>query len=131
MRRTCILLDEQFEHPIQVDGDKMIGHGLREVRFDDKTTKKTSIKLQMKPCGSSMSQLYFTDGNDDLLHIPKDIAIYMFDPETSDRILYRPLEISQRYILSPLNDYEIEYDKRLILSLSAQKCWKLTIAQAV
>lgn len=90
------------------------------VRFKD-----TNVFLNIKPCGSSLAMLYFTDENRAVINIPREIEIYTYDSYTYKRVILRPLPKSPRYCLCHTDEYEIEYKNIVIMSMKPQKSWKI------
>lgn len=88
-------------------------------------TRYIEIHLHIKPCGSSLATLYFTDEDNNIIDIPKRIVVYTYDYNTHERIVLKPLPNKPRYCLCHTDDYEIEYYTEKILVLKPQKGWKI------
>ncbi len=89
------------------------------------TSKGIDIFLRMKRIESSLATLYFTDEDNNILEIPKNIVIYTYNNYTAERVVLKPLPNVPRYVLCHTDDYEIEYYSQIILSLKPQRVWKI------
>lgn len=88
-----------------------------------------TIILRMKPCGSSLAQLYFTKPHSNE-PIDPPCYIYTYDAETHVRIPYNPLKGSYRFCLCVTDIYEIVYKNEIVLTLTPQKGWNITEASS-
>ena len=68
--------------------------------------------------------LYFTDEMNNRINIPDGIVVYTYEfQDTYKKIIHNA--IRQVYPLCWTNNYTIEYNKKLIISLNIERKWNI------
>lgn len=83
----------------------------------------SSINLHIKRINNSIAVLYFTDKMNNNISIPNGLVVYTYDFQTNDKTVYASSD--RDYILCWTDDYVIELNKNVILSINNQRKWNI------
>ncbi len=88
----------------------------------------TNIFINIESVNQSVSCLYFTEKKDNHIDkkipIPKNLVVYTRDYRNlNEKKILAPAD--QVYVLCWSDNYEIEYNKELIINISSQRTWNI------
>ena len=84
-----------------------------------------NIVLNIERLSPSTAIVYFTDENHNAMNIPKRLVIFEDEALHTKTILPR-ITNTERYILSWVNNYTIEYKGKSIIDIQCQKSWNIS-----
>ena len=103
--------------------------------FNEKQKKvfdvNEKILLHLEPYSSSISLLYFTDNLKNKIVIPENINVFTYEFQREKMKIHKrriPLEKMDPsiYSLCYTDDYEVEVDGKLFLTIKNQRSWLIT-----
>lgn len=86
----------------------------------------SNIILHIKRINHSVAALYFTDEVGDKINIPDGIVVYTYDYQSPNKKIIQKAH-KQDYPLCWTDNYTIEYNKIIILSLNNQRKWDIVV----
>lgn len=83
----------------------------------------SSTNLHIKRINNSIAALYFTDKMNNNISIPNGLVVYTFDFQTNNKTVCAPSD--RDYVLCWTDNYVIELNKKVILSIDNQRKWNI------
>lgn len=89
------------------------------------------IMVHLDRTSHSVAVIYFTDNQNPkkYIPIPKGIVVYTYDfQDTKRRVIQEPIN-SSSYGLCWTENYEVEYNGKIILELKNKRCWDVILTE--
>jgi hypothetical protein len=82
-----------------------------------------STLLHIKRINNSVAVLYFTDKMNNKINIPDGLAVHTYDFQTNKKFTHNA--IHQDYPLCWTDDYVIDLNKKVTLTINNQRKWNI------